>query len=200
MTIKTQPRFTLLSAPHWTDYTFLDSGAGSKLEQFGQYRFIRPEPQAMWSPACPQEIWQAADAVFRGDGKDEGGKWQFKRPIEPRWVMHYKNLKFWAQVTPFRHVGFFPEQASQWDWMEEIIKKAQRPLRVLNLFGYTGLATLVAARAGAVVTHVDASKQTISWARENQLLSGLEDRPIRWLVDDALKYVQREVRRHAEYD
>lgn len=200
MTIKTQPQFALLSASHWTDYALLDSGAGSKLEQFGRYRFVRPEPQAIWSPASPQKSWQAADAIFRGDGQDEGGKWQFKRPLEARWIMQYKDLKFWTQATSFRHLGVFPEQASQWDWIEESIKKAQRPIKVLNLFGYTGLATLVAAKAGAVVTHVDASKQTISWARENQLLSGLEDRPIRWLVDDALKYVQREVRRQATYD
>ena len=200
MAIKAQPRFTLLSVPDWAEYALLDSGAGAKLERFGKYTFIRPEPQAIWSPALAQKHWEAADAAFQGDDQEDGGRWQFRNAIEPRWIMHYKNISFWARATPFRHLGVFPEQASQWQWIDETIREAQRPVRVLNLFGYTGLATLVAANAGATVTHVDASKQVISWARENQALSNLEDRPVRWIIDDALKYVQREVRRQVQYD
>ena len=155
----------------------------------------------MWSPALPQKHWEAADAVFQGEEQEDGGRWQFRNTaLEPRWTMHYKNINFWVRATPFRHLGVFPEQVSQWHWIDETIREAHRPVRVLNLFGYTGLATLVAAHAGAAVTHVDASKQVISWARENQVLSNLEDRPIRWIIDDALKYVQREVRRQVQYD
>jgi len=200
---KPHPQFVFVSPSQWIDYALLDSGASAKLERFGPYSFVRPEPQAMWSPALPQEKWDAADAVFQGAESSENGRWQWKRSVEPCWVMHYKNIKFWARATPFRHLGVFPEQASQWDWINEIINKAQRPpqsIRILNLFGYTGLATLLAASAGVSVTHIDASKQVINWARENQSLSGLEDRSIRWIVDDALKFAQREVRRQAQYD
>jgi 23S rRNA (cytosine1962-C5)-methyltransferase len=197
---KYNPNIVLLAPSQWSDYTLLDSGAGAKLEQFGPYSFIRPEPQALWSPALDQEKWDATDAVFRSEDGEDGGKWLFRRPIDDRWIMRYKNIKFWSQVTSFRHLGVFPEQASHWDWIDEVIRKARRPVRVLNLFGYTGLATLVAANAGASVTHVDASKQAIAWARENQHISELEDRPIRWIIDDALKFTQREVRRQARYD
>ena len=120
--------------------------------------------------------------------------------MDARWTMRYGDLRFWAQPTPFRHLGVFPEQASQWDWLDGLIRTAGRPVKVLNLFGYTGLATLAAAAAGASVTHVDASQKAMAWARENQMLSGLADRPIRWLIDDALKFVRREVRREAHYD
>ena len=197
------PAFLFTSPDSWTDYTLLDSGNGAKLEQFGPYRFVRPESQALWTPALPQHIWMNADAIFHGEGPDEGdklGKWQVSRELEPRWSMHYKDIRFWARATSFRHLSVFPEQAAQWDWIVDIIQQARRPVRVLNLFGYTGLATLMAARAGAQVTHVDASKQSISWARENQQLSGLDEKPIRWLVDDALKFVEREGRRQAHYD
>ncbi len=196
----TQPELSLLVTPGWEDYELLDSGAGAKLERFGPYTFVRPEPQALWQPALPEKDWANADAVFQGSDEQEGGRWQFRRPVEPRWIMRYKHVHFWAQATSFRHLGVFPEQASHWEWMSKQIKDAQRPVKILNLFGYTGLSTLVAASAGASVTHVDASKKTIAWARENQVLSGLEDRPIRWLVDDALKFVQREARRQATYD
>lgn len=195
-----QPEFTLLSSPDWTDYELIDSGAGSKLERFGSYRFVRPEPQAIWQPTLGEREWRQADAVFRTDGETEGGRWAFNREIEPQWVMRYKGLSFWAQPTPFRHMGVFPEQANQWDWVRSKVEAARRPPRVLNLFGYTGIASLAAASAGAAVTHVDASKKTIGWARENQALSGLAERPIRWILDDALKFVRREVRRGAQYD
>ena len=197
------PAYTLLAPSGWTDYALLDSGGGAKLERFGRYTFVRPEPQAIWSRALREKDWEAADGVFTGGDESEdggSGRWQFRHPLEDRWVMRYKDIHFWVRATSFRHLGVFPEQASQWDWMRERIAQAGRPVRVLNLFGYTGIATLVAARAGAQVTHVDASKQIMAWARENQALSGLEDRPVRWLIDDALKFVQREARRQARYD
>ncbi len=190
----------LLASPDWTDYELLDSGAGSKLERFGPYRFVRPEPQAILQPTLDEQEWRRADAVFRTDSNTEGGRWSFNRQIEPQWIMRYKNLSFWAQPTPFRHMGVFPEQANQWDWVRGHVEAARGQARVLNLFGYTGIASLAAASAGAAVTHVDASKKTIGWARENQVLSGLDDRPIRWILDDALKFVRREVRRGAQYD
>jgi 23S rRNA (cytosine1962-C5)-methyltransferase len=198
------PTYTLLITPaDWADYALLDTGAGAKLERFGKYRFVRPEPQAVWSRALEPMEWEAADGVFIGgeEGEDgAGGRWHFKRSLEERWIMRYKDIRFWVRATSFRHLGVFPEQASQWDWMSNLIAQAGRPIRVLNLFGYTGLATLAVARAGAQVTQVDASKPTWYWARDNQALSGLEDRPVRWIIDDALKFVQREVRRQARYD
>lgn len=200
MTHHTHPHFEFLASPAWTDYELIDSGAGSKLERFGPYRFVRPEPQAIWQPALPRKQWDAADAVFRaGDGQD-GGRWHVQNPIPERWEMRYRDLRFWAQPTPFRHLGVFPEQANHWDWMTDLIDNSRRPANVLNLFGYTGIASLAAAAVGARVTHVDASKKTIGWARENQALSGLDDRPVRWILDDALKFVKREVRRGAQYD
>jgi 23S rRNA (cytosine1962-C5)-methyltransferase len=200
MESETQPTLTLLTSPDWSDYRLLDSGRGSKLERFGPYTFIRPEQQAIWQPTLPEREWQAADGSFDAGESGDGGRWNLRPGVEEAWPMRYKNLRFWAQPTPFRHMGVFPEQANHWDWMTRLIAGANRPIRVLNLFGYTGLATLAAAAAGASVTHVDASKKTIGWARENQALSGLEDRPIRWILDDAVKFVRREVRRNAHYD
>lgn len=194
------PELLLLSSPAWTDYELLDSGNGQKLERFGAYTFIRPEHQALWKPALPQNRWDAAHAVFHPSGEETGGQWERRKPLQPGWTLRYKKLKFQAQLSASRHLGVFPEQAAHWDWIAERIRAANRPLRVLNLFGYTGLATLAAAQAGAEVTHVDASKKSIVWAQENQRLSGLEDRPIRWMVDDALKFVQREDRRGSRYD
>lgn len=196
----TAPRFLLLTAPRWQDYELLDSGAGAKLERFGPYRFVRPEGQAIWRPALAQSAWNTAEAEFRTDADANGGQWFFRKTLKPRWQMRYGDLTFWVQPTPFRHLGVFPEQAVHWDWMQELIRTTRRPVRVLNLFGYTGLATLAAAQAGATVTHVDASKKGIAWARENQELSGLDEQPIRWILDDALKFVRREVRRGAQYD
>lgn len=196
------PTFTLLHSPDWRDYELVDSGDGRKLERFGPYRFVRPEPQALWSPRLPEEQWDSVNAIFQGSGDDEGGggRWQMRRPFEQRWQMRYKHLQFWAEATPFRHLGVFPEQANHWDWMSGLIERAGRPIKVLNLFGYTGVASLAAAAAGGHVTHVDASKKVITWAHENQTLSGLDDKPIRWMVDDALKFVQREGRRQNAYD
>jgi len=195
-----RPEFVLLDSPDWTEYELLDSGDGTKLERFGPYQFVRPEPQAIWQPALGRKEWAAAHGVFRADDASEGGRWQFLKPLNERWMMTYKDVRFWVQPTPFRHFGVFPEQANHWDWMRGLIEAAKRPIKVLNLFGYTGIATLAAAQAGASVTHVDASKKVIGWARENQALSRLEDRPIRWILDDALKFVKREVRRGASYD
>jgi 23S rRNA (cytosine1962-C5)-methyltransferase len=191
---------TLLAPADWADYEMLDSGRGAKLERFGRYTFVRPEPQALWRPALPEERWQSADGTFEPKAEGDNGRWRFPRPLEPRWAMRYRDLTFWVEPTPFRHVGVFPEHATQWDWAGGLIRAAGRPAHVLNLFGYTGLFSLAAAAAGARVTHVDASKKTMTWARANQSLSGMEKLPIRWIVDDALKFVQREARRGARYD
>ena len=178
----------------------VDSGGGAKLERYGPYVFARPEHQAVWQPALPPERWKTAHAIFQSTGEESGGHWLFNQPVEPSWTMQYKGLKFLAQATASRHMGVFPEQAAHWDWLGELVRAAGRPVNVLNLFGYTGLATLAAAQAGAKVTHVDASKKAITWARQNQSLSGLDQRPIRWLVDDVEKFVKRELRRSSQYD
>lgn len=192
------PQLTLLEPPAWEDYALLDSGEGQKLERFGPYLFIRPESQAVWRRALLPEAWAQAHAVF--EPKGEHGGWRIDRPMEERWEMRFRDLKFWAQPTPFRHTGVFPEQASHWDWADEILRRAETPPNVLNLFGYTGVFSLVAAHAGATVTHLDASKKSIGWARENQELSRLSDKPIRWIIDDAVKFVEREARRGRKYD
>ena len=211
--------FTLLEAARWKDYALLDSGEGLKLERFGKYVFVRPESQAMWKRALGADAeWKNADAVFVPTGEESGGHWDFKKKVEEKWEIHYPltltppplshkgrgepggELKFWVMTTPGRHLGVFPEVAAHWDWLSELITHSTRESNVLNLFGYTGLASLAAAAAGAKVTHVDASKKSVSWARENQALSGLAEAPIRWIVDDALKFVQREARRGMKYD
>ncbi len=223
------PKIDLLLSPHWTDYELLDSGAGQKLERFGPYIFARPEVQALWKQALPAEKWQAAHASFIPSGEESGGHWAFKKPVAEKWEMTYpltggfpltssppplgegpgvrerrlRALRFIAMTTPGRHLGVFPECAAHWDWIAEKIEQRTRerngPVNVLNLFGYTGLATLAAAAVGAKVTHVDASRKSVAWARENQALSGLAERPIRWIVDDALKFVEREARRGVKY-
>lgn len=192
--------FTLLESSQWKDYELLDSGDGLKLERFGSYIFSRPESQAMWSRALPESAWKNAHAVFVPSGEESGGHWDVKKKMEEKWMMEYGPLKFWAMTTPGRHLGVFPEVASHWDFMTDSIRKAGRQPNVLNLFGYTGLASLAAAAAGAHVTHVDASKKSVGWARENQALSKLNDKPIRWIVEDAVKYVQREEKRGVKYD
>ncbi|MFN8380662.1 MAG: class I SAM-dependent methyltransferase [Anaerolineales bacterium] len=203
--MKTSPTFTLLEASNWRDYELLDSGDGQKLERFGKYIFSRPESQAMWSRALPASEWNSAHAVFQPSGEESGGHWDFKKRVDDKWVMSYplsqlSEIKFSAMTTPGRHLGVFPEVASHWDFMADSIRKAGRQPNILNLFGYTGLASLAAAAAGASVTHVDASKKSVSWARENQELSGLKEKPIRWVVEDAIKYVQREEKRGVKYD
>jgi 23S rRNA (cytosine1962-C5)-methyltransferase len=201
------PEITVLSSSHWTDYELLDSGDGQKLERFGAYRFVRPEHQAIWRRSLSQGDWNQAHAVFQPAGGEEmGGRWLFHKNVPPAWQMTYSRLglKFQAQMSTSRHLGMFPEQAVHWDWMTDICRVGECPaghaVSILNLFGYTGLASLAAAAAGARVTHVDASKKSVGWAKQNQMLSGLNERPIRWMVDDALKFVQREARRGAQYD
>lgn len=194
------PTLELLSADGWQDYALLDTGNGQKLEQFGAYRLIRPEAEAVWQPGLPASEWKSADALYKPAPEENGGHWEYRRRLPERWKISYKNLSFWVQTTASRHVGVFPEQSSQWDWAEEVIRSAGSKPRVLNLFGYTGLASLSAASAGAQVTHLDASRKVIAWARENQQLSGLADLPIRWILDDAVKFVQREQRRGSRYD
>jgi 23S rRNA (cytosine1962-C5)-methyltransferase len=184
------------------NYALLDSGDGEKLERFGEYRVVRPEGQAIWPRALPQADWDNVDAVFTGDTDEEGlGRWRFPRgPLGETWPMRHDGIDYLGRFTSFRHVGVFPEQASHWRHMEGLIRNAGRPVKVLNLFGYTGLASLVAANAGAEVTHVDASKKAIGWARENQAIAGLENRPIRWICEDAMRFAEREVRRESHYD
>src|SRR5215203_1450536 len=216
--------FTLLESSNWKDYALVDSGDGLKLERFGPYAFVRPESQAMWKRTLTSE-WKNVDAVFQPSGEESGGHWDVKKKMEEQWEMDYplprfdygadkhsasapqkdtgtsqRELSFKVMTTPGRHLGVFPEVAAHWDWFSELIARSKRETNVLNLFGYTGLASLAAAAAGAKVTHVDASKKSVSWARDNQTLSKLTDAPIRWIVDDALKFVQREARRGAKYD
>lgn len=187
------------------DYALIDSGNGLKLEQYGPYRIVRPEGQAIWLPSLPQKEWDQADAVFTGNTDEEGmGRWAFpKVPLGETWPMRHDGISFHGRFTSFRHVGVFPEQAAHWSFMDGLIRegvKAGRNVKVLNLFGYTGVASLVAARAGAEVTHVDASKKAILWARENQEMAELSNKPIRWICEDAMKFVQREERRGSFYD
>ncbi len=224
--MQNSPSFTLLEASNWHDYELLDSGDGLKLERFGKYIFARPESQAMWSRALPSSEWNNAHAVFQPTAEESGGHWIEKKKLPEKWEMKYsltpnpspkgrgeqdslppkgeglgmRELTFSVMTTPGRHLGVFPEVAAHWDFMVEKIQNAKRPIKVLNLFGYTGLASLAAASAGAQVTHVDASKKSVAWGRENQALSGLSDKPIRWIVEDAIKYMQREEKRGVKYD
>lgn len=200
MTELKKPQLALLTSPDWRDYELLDSGDGWKLERYGAYRFVRPEPEAMWSPALTDKEWKSAHAVFRPSPEENGGHWEYSQDVPERWKMTYKDLKFWAATSSSRHLGVFPEQACQWDWIDKQIKSAGRPIKVLNLFGYSGLATLAALNAGASVTHVDASRKVVTWANDNTTLSGLQDRPVRWIIDDALKFVRKEGRRASGYD
>ncbi len=194
------PQLDLITSPDWSDYALLDSGNGQKLEQFGPYQLIRPEPEAIWQPSQPQKEWDRAHGIFVPTAEKNGGHWEFSKKIPDRWTMTYKNYSFWAQTTASKHLGVFPEQAAQWDWVYQKIQSGKRSPKVLNLFGYTGMASLSAASAGAKVTHVDASKKVNLWGKENQTLSGINDSAIRWLVDDAFKFVKREIRRGSQYD
>ena len=189
--------------PEWSEYELVDSGAGRKLERFGEFMLVRPEPQARWTAKLPAKGWEAADGEFVKAGNEQQGEWKFRTPIPARWAMQRNDLKFWVQPAPSGHVGVFPDQACHWDWITDLVRQAGqagRAVKVLGLFGHTGLATLAAAAAGAEVTHVDASRRAVAWARENQSLSGLSERPIRWIVEDALTFVTREARRGNRYD
>lgn len=184
----------------WADYALLDSGGGRKLERYGPYRVVRPEPQAMWSPRLPAETWESADAVFDPTDEEDAGRWRFREKLVESWPLAWGEVTFNGRFTAFRHLAFFPEQAANWAWLDSQVHAVDGQPRVLNLFGYTGVASLVMAAGGAAVTHVDASKKAVAWARENAALSGLADRPIRWITEDARKYVQREVRRGSKYE
>jgi len=200
MTRMTETAPVLLTADNWRDYALLDSGAGAKLERFGPHTAIRPEPQAIWARRLEADAWDVADAVFAGTD-DAASRWRFAGGRQPApWTMTYGDVTFEARFTSFRHLGVFPEQAVHWDWMRTRIEGADRPVKVLNLFAYTGIASLIAAAAGAQVTHLDASKKAITWANRNQQLSGLADAPVRWICDDAVKFLRREIRRGNRYD
>jgi len=194
------PTLSILTSPDWKDYALLDSGNGEKLERLGPYRLIRPEAEAMWRPALPEKEWRHFDGRFFAAAEENGGHWETSKRLPKSWTISYKEFQMKVLTSASRHVGVFPEQASQWEWTGNRIQKAGRLLKVLNLFGYTGMASLTAAAAGAAVTHVDASRKAVSWAKENQMLSNLGDRSIRWIVDDALKFAQREARRDSRYD
>lgn len=184
----------------WPDYALIDSGNGRKLERYGRYSVVRPEPQCLWGPRLDAGVWDKADAVFDPSDEDEAGNWRFaKGPIAP-FPLSWDGVRFQGQFTNFRHLAFFPEQAANWSWLKDRVSAAGPGAKILNLFGYTGVASLVCAAAGAAVTHVDASKRAIGWARDNAALAGLQDRPIRWICEDARRYVQREARRGARYE
>lgn len=189
----------ILTTPGWSDYELLDSGDGYRLERFGAYTLVRPDPQIIWKRSLPASVWEGADAIFEKEGAHDIG-WKKQKLIPAQWEMTYKDIRFYSRLSPFKHTGVFPEQHLQWDFIARKIKEAPAQPKILNLFAYTGLASLVAASAGAQVTHVDASKPTIGWARENQELSGLTEKPIRWILDDVSKFVEREVRRGSQYD
>ena len=185
-------------AENWKDYEVLDTGNGEKLERWGDYLLVRPDPQVIWNSPRRHPGWSKKNGHYHRSSKG-GGEWEFFN-LPQEWSIHYRDLTFRLKPFSFKHTGLFPEQAVNWDWFSDIIRKSNRPLKVLNLFAYTGGATLSAAKAGASVTHVDASKGMVSWAKENAAASGLSDAPIRWLVDDCVKFVEREIRRGNTYD
>ncbi|MFR9090695.1 class I SAM-dependent methyltransferase [Ruminococcus bicirculans (ex Wegman et al. 2014)] len=186
-------------AENWKDYKIIDTSSGDKLESWGGKVLVRPDPQIIWKSPKRSDIWTKADGIYHRSSKG-GGEWEYRKRLPESWNIGYKNLKFIIRPTGFKHTGLFPEQAVNWDFMADKIRNADREIKVLNLFAYTGGATLACAEAGASVSHVDASKGMVQWARENATVSGLSDKPIRWLVDDCEKFVQREIRRGKTYD
>lgn len=185
-------------ADQWKDYEVIDTSNGEKLERWGDYLLVRPDPQVIWN--TPKELtgWRKPNGHYHRSNKG-GGEWEFFH-LPEEWSISYRELTFHLKPFSFKHTGLFPEQAANWDWCRDLIKSARRPVKVLNLFAYTGGATVSAAAAGASVTHVDASKGMVTWAKENAVASGLADAPIRWLVDDCGKFVEREIRRGNKYD
>lgn len=176
----------------------LDSGEGEKLERYGRFVFSRPDPQALWLKHLPEKVWKEVDGEFRRGA--ESAEWKIKREVPSRWQINLAGLDFWIKPTTFKHLGIFPEQTGNWGWIKNLVGGTKRKVSVINLFGYTGGATLAAASAGAEVCHVDGSKVAISWARDNAALSGLDKKPIRWILDDAVKFVKREIKRGRRYD
>lgn len=185
-------------ADNWKDYEVLDTSGGEKLERWGDYILVRPDPQVIWNTPHEHSGWKQKNGHYHRSSKG-GGEWEFFN-LPNEWSIRYRELTFHLKPFSFKHTGLFPEQAANWDWFSGLIRGAGRPVKVLNLFAYTGGATLSAATAGAAVTHVDASKGMVSWAKENAAASGLKDAPIRWLVDDCVKFVERELRRGSRYD
>lgn len=185
-------------ADGWKDYAVIDCSNGEKLERWGNYLLIRPDPQVIWDSPKMHKGWRQPNGHYHRSAKG-GGEWEFF-DLPKQWTISYQGLTFQLKPFSFKHTGLFPEQAVNWDWFSKKIHQAGRPVKVLNLFAYTGGATLAAARAGASVTHIDASKGMVNWARENAKSSGLENAPIRWIVDDCIKFVEREIRRGSHYD
>ena len=183
----------------WQDYKLLDATDGYRLESWGGVILVRPDPQIVWKFEKKSPMWEKAHAVYHRSSKG-GGEWEYRKKFRAEWNIKYDNMTFKVTPTGFKHTGIFPEQATNWDEYAKMIAKENRELNILNLFGYTGGATLACAAAGAKVCHVDASKGVVAWGRENQQLSGLGDKPIRWIVDDCIKFVQREIRRGNKYD
>lgn len=183
----------------WTDYELIDTANGERLERWGDVTLIRPDPQIIWKNVGDAPEWNSAHARYIRSDKG-GGAWDFRRKLPESWKINYGNLRFMVKPTGFKHTGLFPEQAVNWDYCGELIRSANRPINVLNLFAYTGGATLACAAAGASVCHCDAVKGMVDWARTNAKLSGLDDKPIRWIVDDANKFIKREIRRGTQYD
>jgi len=189
----------IIKTAGWEEYELIDSGEGKRLERFGKYLIVRSDPQVIWKKNLSDKEWDKATAIFE-KGKSGREGWTKHENMPEKWVMNWGNISFYAKLTPFKHTGVFPEQVLQWEWMREKILSSHRPTTILNLFAYTGIASLVVASVGSKVTHVDASKPTITWARHNQHLSNLSEKPIRWIVDDAIKFTQREVKRGVKYD
>ena len=193
----------MIIADNWKDYELLDTGYGEKLERWGKVVLRRPDPQAIWPPKLSQDEWDKADAIYQRS-QTGGGGWRFEQNIPERWPVFYENkadrLGFYVKMMGFKHTGLFPEQAVNWNYIIEKIKNAKRSISVLNLFAYTGGATIAAAYAGAEVCHVDSSKGMVNWAKENIVLNGLSDRKVRFIVDDVVKFVKREIRRGKRYD
>lgn len=185
-----------LLAEGWEDFSVLDAGDGMKLERWGAWRLVRPDPQVLWPAAAPWKDWHA----WYHRSAEGGGEWEHRAKLPAQWTVAWKDLKFKVRPTDFKHTGLFPEQAANWAWMREQAAAVARPLKALNLFAYTGAATVALAKAGAHVAHVDAAKGMVEWAKENAALNGLKEAPVRWLVDDVGKFVERERRRGSLYD
>ncbi len=194
--------FNILKTQKEAGYELIDSGDGEKLERYGEYLIARPDPQAIWKKTLSDDEWQKAHAYFsplrEGSAGQAGSGWKMKPDVPERWPIELAGLKFWIRPTSFKHTGLFPEQASNWNWIKETIKGKEK-IKVLNLFGYTGGATLAASAAGAEVVHLDGSKVAITWAKDNAELSGLKDNPIRWILDDARTFIRREIKRGNRY-
>ncbi|OGH13342.1 MAG: hypothetical protein A2687_04935 [Candidatus Levybacteria bacterium RIFCSPHIGHO2_01_FULL_38_26] len=184
----------LLVAKDFEDYELIDSGDGKRFERFGKYKLIRPDPQIIWKKGLDESQWNSCNVVF------ENERWKKRLKMADKWLLRWRNISFYAKLTPFKHTGVFPEQSIHWEYIGNKVKNANREVNILNLFAYTGIASLVAASAGARVTHLDASIQSMKWSKENQAISNLGDKPIRWILDDAIKFTKREIKRKKTYD